>query len=189
VVSLEGYASLRVVREGTSARSRFSFLFVLPDQGIIVVTDPLNRTAARLFLGREEAYLVLPGKRVYWKAVREEVMSKLLGFALTPEEFSAILTGRAEALGGWELETDGQGRLARGRRQGLAFSVRQFFPESRLPRIIALDYGGDQGSLRILRVRFNEPIEKDALRLSFLEDARYMAVTWTEMEKWLRHED
>jgi hypothetical protein len=189
VESLEGYASLRLIREGGSARSRFSFLFLLPDQGLIVVTDPLNRTAARIFLGKEDAYLVLPGKRAYWKGAQDEVMSRLLGFALSPEEFSAILTGKAEALGGWALEMNGRGRIVRGRRGALAFTVRQFFPDGRVPQTIALDRGGDQGSLKILRLRFNVPSREDAFRLSFLEDKRFTAMTWTEIERWLRNED
>lgn len=189
VNSLEGYASWRLVRDGASARSRFSFLIVLPDRGLIEITDPLNRTVSRLALEGETAYLVLPGKHAYWEADRPEVMTKLLGFDINPEELSALLSGREKGLSGWNLEADDRGRVVRGRRDGLAFSVRDFFDGGRLPRTVAFSNGTGLGSLRVIRLRFNQPLREGALRLSFLEDERYRGVGWPEIEKWLRDED
>jgi hypothetical protein len=187
--SLEGYASWRLVRDGTTARSRFSFLLVLPDRGLIEVTDPLNRTVSRLFLEGETAYLVLPGKRAYWEATRGEVLTKFLGFDFSPDELAALVSGKGEGLRGWDLETDGRARIIGGRRGDLTFSVGRFFDNGRLPQTIALSNGTDRCTLRVIRLRFNQLPRQDAFRLSFLNDERYRAVTWTEIEEWLRNEN
>jgi len=189
VESIEGYASWRLVREGASTRARFSFLLVLPDRGVIEITDPLNRTVSRLVLEGETAFLVMPGRRAYWRADRTEVMTKLLGFAINPEELSALLTGREPGLGGWILEADDRGRIARGRRDGLAFSVQEFFDGGRLPRTVVFSDGEVQGSLKVMSLRFNQPLREEAVRPAFLEDDRYRAVGWPEIETWLRDED
>jgi outer membrane biogenesis lipoprotein LolB len=189
VGSLEGYASWKLVREGASSRTRFSFLFVLPDRGVIEMTDPLNRTLSRLIVEGETAYLVVPRKHAYWQAARSEVMTRLLGFDIRPEELAALLSGRERGLNEWSLETDDQGRLIRGRRGGLTFSVREFFDRGGLPRTVAFANGTDQGSLKIIRLQFNQPPREGALGLAFLDDERYRAVGWQEIEKWLRNED
>lgn len=189
VVSIEGYASLRLTRGGETAKSRFSFIFVLPDRGRIEVYDPLGRTVSLLFLGMEEAFLVLPSKRVYWRAGREEALAKLLGFDLSPKEITDILSGKAEEMSGWDLERDGQGRIVRGRRDSLRFEVRQFFGQSALPQLLALSRGGEKGSLKILRLNFNQPLKGAAFELSFLQDEAYKPSTWEEIEKWLRDEN
>ena len=112
---------------------------------------------SRLVLEGETAFLVMPGRRAYWRADRTEVMTKLLGFDINPEELSALLTGREPGLGGWILEADDRGRIARGRRDGLAFSVQEFFDGGRLPRTVVFADGEFRGSLKVMRLRFNQP--------------------------------
>ncbi len=187
--SVEGYASLRLTQDGTTAKSRFSFIFVLPSEGRIDVKDPLGRAVASLFIEEKESYFVLPSKKKYWSADREEAMVKFLGFALSPQEVASLLTGRVEELHGWDVEKDDRNRVIRGRRDGLRFEVRQFFPDSRVPRLIALTHSGDSGSLKVLRLNFNQLPKKETFRLAFLEDKDYTVATWDEIEKWLRHED
>jgi outer membrane biogenesis lipoprotein LolB len=189
VKSVEGYASLRLTQEGTTVKSRFSFIFLLPGQGRIDVKDPLGRAVASLFIEENESYFVLPSKKMYWGAEREEAMAKFLGFALNPQEMTSILTGKLEDLDGWDVEKDDRNRVIRGQRDGFRFEVRQFFSDSRLPRLIALSHAGANGSLRVLRLNFNQPPKKDAFRLAFLEDKDYTVATWAEIEQWLRHED
>ena len=189
VKSIEGYASLRLTREGRTIKSRFSFLFLLPGQGRIDIYDPLGRAVSSLFIEENAALLVLLPKKIYWRAAREEAMSKLLGFSLSPQEMTSILSGKLEDLSGWDLDKDAQDRIVRGRRETLRFEVRQFFGASHLPRLLALSSSGDRGSLKILRLNFNQRLKKDAFRPSFLEDKNYSAATWAEIDKWLRHED
>ncbi len=189
VESLEGYASWRLTRDGASAKSSFTFLIALPDRGLIEITDPLHRTVSRLVFDGETAYLVLPGKRAYWQADRSEIMMKLLGLDISPAELAALLSGREQSLSGWSLEADDRGRIVGGHRGGLEFLVRDFFNGGRLPRTIDFSNGTDQGSLRVSRLQFNQPPREGALSLSFLDDDRYRAVGWTEIEAWLRDED
>lgn len=189
VKSVEGYASLRLTEEGTTVKSRFSFIFVLPSQGRIDVKDPLGRGVASLFIEENESYFVLPSKKIYWGADREEALAKFLGFALSPQEVASLLTGKLEGLDGWDVEKDARNRVIRGRRDGLRFEVNQFFSDSAVPQLIGLAHAGASGSLKVLRLNFNQPPKKEAFRLAFLDDKDYSATTWAEIEKWLRHED
>jgi outer membrane biogenesis lipoprotein LolB len=186
VESIEGFATFRLAREGGTVKSKLSFLFRLPGQGRIEVLDPLGRTASLLFLDDDVAYLVLPGRRAYWKSGCEEVMSKLLGFALGPEDLTHILTGRGDRLSGWTLEKDSQGRVVRGRREDLQFEVRQFFERSPLPRLLVLSRAEDKGSLRVLRMNFNQPLKAKAFHHFFLDEGGYRPADWNEVERWLR---
>lgn len=188
VHAMEGYASFRLTREGKAAKSRLSFVFVLPDRGRVEVIDPLGRTASVLFFDGAQAYLVLPRRRAYWKADRDEAMTRLLGFALSPEEVTLILTGRAGRLGDWVLERDGRGRVVRGGRADLRFEVRLFFEPDPLPRLLVLSRNGTSGSLRILQLSFNPPLRANPFRHFFLEDEAYKPATWEEVEKWLGEE-
>lgn len=189
VKSVEGYASLQLTRDGRKLKSRFSYLFLLPDQARIDVSAPFGQTVSRLFVVGEEAFFVLPTKKLYWKASREEVLSKFLGFALSPKEMTDILTGRLKEIDGWSLERDDRGRVVRGRRNGLRFEVRRFWGGGAIPWILAFSSAEDQGSLRIFSLNFNQPLKKDAFRLFFLEEEEYTATTWAEIENLLRHED
>ena len=188
VRSVEGYASFRLTSEGKTAKSRLAFVFRVPSDGRVEVVDPLGRTASLLFLADDRAYLVLPRKHVYWESEREDVMSRLLGFALSPEALIHILTGRPQRLAGWILEKDGRGRVVRGSRGGLQFEIRQFFEPDPLPRLIVLSRDETRGSLSVLRLNFNQALRPDAFRLFFLDDEDYRAVSWEEVEGWLREE-
>lgn len=186
VESVEGFATFRLAREGNTVKSRLSFVFRLPSQGRIEVLDPLGRTASLLFLDGDTAHLVLPGRRAYWTSGREEVMSKLLGFSLGPEDLTHLLAGRGDLLTGWSLEKDGQGRVVRGRREDLRFEVRQFFEQGPLPRLLVLIRAADKGSLRVLRMGFNRPLKEKVFDLFFLEKEGYRPADWSEVEKWLK---
>lgn len=189
VESVEGFASFRLAREGETAKSKLSFLLRLPGQGRVEVIDPLGRSASILFVDGEEAYLVLPGRRAYWKSNRENVMSKLLGFSLAVEDLVHILTGRADRLSGWALEKDSRGRVFRGRCRDLSFEIRQFFEQSSLPLLLVLIRAEDRGSLRILRMSFNQPLKEKAFTYFFLDDKSFRPAEWSEVERWLRNPD
>jgi outer membrane biogenesis lipoprotein LolB len=188
VKSIEGYASFRLTREGRTAKSRISFVFLVPDRGRVELIDPLGRTASLLFLVDDQAYLVLPGKRAYWRADRDEVMSRLLGFALSPEDLTDILTGKADRLTDWALEKDSRGRIIRGRLADLQFEIRQFFEPGLLPQLLVLSREEIRGSLRVLRLNFNQALRTESFRLFFLEDGAYRSAAWEEVEQWLHEE-
>jgi outer membrane biogenesis lipoprotein LolB len=188
VKSIEGYASFRLTREGKTAKSRISFVFLVPDRGRVEIIDPLGRTASLLFLVDDEAYLVFPGKRAYWRSGRDEVMSRLLGFALSPADLTDMLTGKADHLADWALEKDDRGRVIRGRLADLQFEIRQFFEPGSLPQLLVLSREDVRGSLRVLRLNFNQSLRADPFRLFFLEDGVYRSAAWEEVEQWLREE-
>lgn len=186
VESIEGFATMRLARDGETAKSKLSFILRLPGQGRIEVLDPLGRTVSILFLDNDVAYLVLPGRHAYWKSGREEVMTKLLGFALEIEDLADILTGRADRLSGWSLEKDSRGRVVRGRREELSFEIRQFFEPGPLPWLLVLSRAQDTGSLRVLRMNFNQPLKEKAFHYFFLDEGDYRPADWAEVDRWLK---
>src|SRR4030042_4515326 len=113
-------------------------------------------------------------------------MSKLLGFALGLEDLVYILTGRGDRLSGWSLEKDSQGRVVRGHCEDLRFEVRQFFEQSPIPLLLSLTRAEDRGSLRILRMSFNQPLKEKAFHHFFLGEGGYRPADWNEVERWLR---
>ena len=185
VESVEGYATFRLTRDDETAKSRISFILRLPDQGRIEVIDPLGRSVSLLFIEGAQAHLLLPGRRAYWTSGREEVMSRLLGFAAELADLVHILAGREDRLTGWALEKDAQGRVVRGRRDDLEFETRLFFEKSPVPQLLILSRNHDRGSLRVLRLNFNQPLKENAFDLFFLKEKGYRAVGWDEVEKWL----
>ncbi|HEA65190.1 MAG TPA: hypothetical protein ENI02_03535, partial [Candidatus Aminicenantes bacterium] len=64
---MEGYASLRITGDQGSSRSKFSFLFQLPHQGRIEVSNILGRTLYQIIVTGDKAVFIVPSKRVYWQ--------------------------------------------------------------------------------------------------------------------------
>lgn len=188
IESIEGYASLLLRQEGSTAKSRFSFVFSFPERGRVEVAKPLGGTAAILFLGKDEAFFVLPAKKAYWKSTQEDAVAKFLGFALRLDEITALLSGRLAGWKDWALQKDDRGRVVRGERGSLKFEVNRFFGDTPLPWQIVFSGDGSRGSLKILHISFNKPLKKDAYRLFFLEDKSYRFASWDEIEKWVRDE-
>lgn len=189
VTSIEGHASLSLTRGGETARARLSFLFRVPQLGYIEIQDSLGRTSARLLLGEDRALLILPSEKVYWQAGQEEVLDKLLGFSLRLEEITVILQGRWSQLTSWDLKMDERQRVVEARRNSLRIEVRRFFGPTTLPQQMRLFQSGNRGSLRLLRLRFNQPLQGGVFDFSHLETKGYRACTWEEIERLLRNED
>jgi len=188
IESLEGYASLNISGERGKAKSKFSFLFLLPDQGRIEVFDLLGRRIYSLFIEEEEAFFVLPSKKVYWQGKREEIIDKFLGFALSPKEMGHLLSGQWEGMQmEWNLEKDDKGRVVAGNREELRFEVKEFFAQSSMPRLVFFNHSLDRGRLKIFTINFNQPIKGDVFRLSFLDD--FVSKTWEEIERMLDNEN
>ncbi|MGD2246125.1 MAG: lipoprotein insertase outer membrane protein LolB [Candidatus Aminicenantes bacterium] len=195
---IEGHASLRISNEQDSTRSKFTFLFQLPQQGRIEVSDALlGRTLYQIIMDCERAVFVLPSKKVYWEGEEEEIISTFLGFRLNLDEMVSLLRGEwagdeGEQEGGknaerWILKKDEAGRIAAGKRGNLSFEVKEFLSNSGLPRILLFQHPLNSGRLKILRIDFNRPVKKkNAFSFDFL--ARYRRVSWEEMEKILTDE-
>ncbi len=196
---IEGYASLRISGEQGSARSKFTFLFQLPHQGRIEVTDIiLGRTLYQIIVDRERAVFLVPSKRVYWEGDEEEIIDHFLGFRLSLEEMINLLQGRWKESHGeaekareeedWMLSKDEKGRILIGQRGSLRFEVREFISGSRFPQVLIFQHSSNSGRLRVLRLSLNKPLKrKDPFSLAFL--ANYKRVSWEEIEKILADEN
>ena len=195
---IEGHASLRITNEQGSTRSKFTFLFQLPQQGRIEVSDALlGRTLYQIIMDCERAVFVLPSKKVYWEGEEEEIIHTFLGFKLNLDEMVSLLRGEwageegdregGKNSEGWILKRDETGRITSGQRGDLRFEVMEFLSNSGLPRILIFQHPLNSGRLKILRVDFNRPVKKkNAFSFDFL--ARYRRVSWEEMEKILADE-
>jgi hypothetical protein len=196
---IEGHASLKISGERGSARSKFTFLFQLPHQGRIEVSDfLLGRTLYQIIVDRERAVFLVPSKRVYWEGEEEEIIDYFLGFRLSLDEMINLIKGKWEerARGGeherdvdsWSLKKDERGRILGGTRGNLHFEVQEFLSDSHIPRILIFQYPMNSGRLKMLRIDFNRPAKKkNAFSLSFLAD--YRRVSWEEIEKILADEN
>jgi len=196
---IEGHASLKISGEHGSARSKFAFLFQLPHQGRIEVSDfLLGRTLYQIIVDRERAVFLVPSKKVYWEGEEEEIIDYFLGFRLSLDEMINLIKGkweeRAQEVGreknmeSWNLKRDERGRVLAGTRGNLHFEVKEFLSGSHIPRILIFQHPLNSGRLKILRIDFNRPAKKkNAFSLSFLDN--YRRVSWEEIEKILANEN
>ncbi len=196
---IEGHASLRITGEGGSARSKFTFLFQVPHKGRIEVSDVLlGRTLYQIIVDEKRAIFLLPSKRVYWEGDEEKIIDYFMGFKLNLDEMISLINGQWEEEDKelereknherWDLKRDEQGRIVEGARGPLRFEVREFLSGSRVPRILLFHHPLSSGRLKILRIDFNRPVNKNrAFSLSFL--AGYKQVSWEEIEKILADEN
>jgi hypothetical protein len=192
--SLEGYASIRLEGGLGSAKSRFSFQVLLPSRGRIEVFDILGRLLFYLVVEEQEARFVLPSKKAYWPASSPEVVAKFLGFPLSLEEWTYLLSGvwpaaasTGPADSAWTLERDGRGRVVSGLRGNIRFEAKEFFAGSPSPRRLTFSGETSRGSLTVLDLRFNVAVREAAFSLDLPKG--YQAKTWDEIERLLEGED
>jgi hypothetical protein len=190
VEAVEGFGSVALKGEAV-LKGRFAFLFRSPGRGRIEALDPLGRAAFTLFLEEDRAAFALPRERVYAEDSPSSLMTRILGFAILPDDMIDILCGAGAGAGraadpeaGWVLETDARGRVVAGTRDDVAFSVREFFPGGGVPREIAVSGPAMTGRLKVLSLRFNPPERAEAFDTSFLRG--YSLKTWEGIEEILR---
>lgn len=116
-------------------------------------------------------------------------MEKLLGFGLKLAEMVALLQGKGELLVDWKVERDERQRVVKARRGDMRLTVEAFFGETDLPQRLLLYRGGEKGDLKVLRLRFNQPLKGGVLDLSFLDEGNYRPARWEEIERLMRDED
>ena len=186
---IEGYASLRIKGEQGSARSKFSFYFHLPQQGWIQVSSFLGKTIYRILIDNGEAFFIVPSKKVYWRGEEEEIIDKFLGFRLSLEEMTGLLSGRWEmeepGMKGWIFERDEGGRICAGRKADFRFEVREFFCTSPFARHIAFFHPSSEGQLKVLSVGVNPPPKKSVFSKEFLESCEQKS--WLEIEEMIEN--
>ncbi len=190
--SLEGHASIKISGEQGSGRAKFSFLFNLPHQGKISVSDPLSRTLYQIIVDENDAVLIVPSKRVYWQGEEDEVIKNVMGFRLSLYEMIGLITGRWQERGReeedrWSFKRNEEGRILSGQKGELQFEVKEFFAGTSFARRVMFEHPQNKGSLKILSIHFNQPVNKGSFSLSFLQ--KYERKTWDEIEKILAHEN
>jgi hypothetical protein len=196
IESIEGYASIKMSGEQGLVRSKFSFLFRLPHQARISVTDLLGRAIYQIIVDEERAVFVLPSKRVYWQGQEEEIIDKFLGFRLSLNEVISLLSGEwkegkggeeEKSLGAWSFKKDETGRVVIGQRGEFRFEIKEFFSKTPFARLIGFEHPLNRGSLKILSLSFNQPIKQESFSFSFLDS--YKRKSWEEIEKILNNEN
>ena len=192
IKGIEGYASLKISGDQGSARSKFSFLFQLPHQGRIEVSNILGKTLYQIVIQEKEAFFLIPSKKIYWRGEEEQIIDRFLGFRLNLHELVSILSGRWKERGKkgsdygqeeWLLEKDEEGRIRRGQRGDLDFEVIEFFKNTDVARRLAFHHPVSQGRITILQLRFNRPVKGDLFSLQFLKS--FQPKTWKEIEEML----
>jgi hypothetical protein len=191
---MEGHARVWLANPEASTRTKFSFLLALPDRGSIEVSNFLGQSLYRILITPDQAFLIIPSKKVYWKGKEIEIFDFLLGFRLSLREMISLISGdwspadppRPEAFS-WTLDRDEQGRIIGGQRQGLSFIVEEFVAETRFPRSVRFEHPGNSGRLRVLKMDFNRPLRADAFETKYL--GNFAEKTWEEILELLNHAD
>jgi hypothetical protein len=193
IAAVEGFGSISLQGADSVLKGRFAFHFRVPGRGRIEALDPLGRTIFYLFLSEDRGSFVLPREKAYIEEPPAELMGRILGFPLRPDEIVRLLGGTWEAPGpdpcfdtraGWDVWRDGQGRVARGGRDDLRFSVREFFAGAGVPRDIEFAQPGMTGRLKILSLRFNPPERAGAFDTTFVR--AFSLKTWEEIEEIIK---
>ncbi|MEN6311922.1 MAG: hypothetical protein ABFD80_10350 [Acidobacteriota bacterium] len=184
-----GFGSAAVSGEEAEIKGKFAFLFRRPGWGRVETFDAFGGTLYYMIFAGDEAYFVVPRKKIYVADRPEEMIARSLGFSLRPDEIIELLGGRwgAEEPGAaatWALSRDGNGRVVRGERGGLVFTVDEFFPGAGVPRVLRFNRPGTSGRLKILSLEFNPPARPGSFETPFLR--RYARKTWAEIEEMAR---
>ncbi len=189
IESIEGHARIWLTNP-EEARTRFSFLLFLPDNGSIEVSNFLGQSLYRILITPEKAFLVIPSKKVYWQGNETEIMGKVLGFPLDLNELIGLISGQWTSVSRkkpdasqWRFIRDAQGRIRSGQRDALSFSVEEFIPDSPFPLSLRFEHPTNSGRLKILKMDLNRPFPPDAFAWEYLQD--YAPKTWEEIQALL----
>jgi hypothetical protein len=191
--TIEGHASLTIFAGEETARSKFSFLFRLPDQGRIEATGVLGSVLYRIFIDGGRAYFIVPSKKVYWESQEEEIIYEFLGFRLNLAEMISLISGGWERDGrdfgndleGWTFTRDRRNRIKSGHRGNLWFEVEEFIDDTSFARRIVFEHSMSSGTIKILGIGLNRPIRENVFSKKFLE--KYQPKTWAEIQDMIRH--
>ena len=190
---MEGHASLSISGDQGTARSKFSFLFQLPDHGRIDVTGALGRTFYRIVIRSGTAYFVVPSEKVYWQGNEEDIIDKFLGFRLSLAEMVHLLSGNWSeqewsskgGLASWSFAKDQEGRIVSGKRGDLWFEIEKFIGNTAFARLLRFRHPLSTGLVRILGIDLNQPVRPNVFSTKFTE--RYQPKTWEEIQELLNH--
>lgn len=189
IETIEGHASLRISGDQGSSRSKFAFVFQLPNRARIEVSGALGRVLYRILIVEGGAYFIVPSKRVYWQGREEQIIDKFLGFQLNLSEMINLLSGRwrkggeeIEAIAeGWSLEKTQDGRIVSGQRGDLWFKITEFIDNTPFAQRLVFEHPLSSGQLKMLSMGLNKPVNEKVFSQQFLE--RYVPKTWEEIQE------
>lgn len=191
IESVAGSGHARLRGRAYILKGRFAFVFRASGQGRIEAFDPFGRTVFILLTDAGGEILAVPSRRIYARGPAGSLAARFFGLDMTPRELVGLLCGRPDAQvffarSGWTFDSDGQGRLRRGGKDGFAFEVLSYFGSGRVPRELSIPPGGP-GRLTFDDVRFNPPFRPDAFDAGFL--ARFAEKPIEELEGMIDRED
>ncbi len=168
IESFEGYARINI-KNSNILKSKIAFLF-FGEYGKINILTPFGTTKAQILIFSDISYLTIPEKKVYWEGSTEEIMKVFLGFDLDLVEIKALLTGKwGKNLKGWEFFRDKDNKIIGGRKENIIFKIKEFFRDTVVPKIINFSYAEGYGKIKILKIKFNQPVKPGAFSQFFLE--------------------
>ena len=190
---MEGHASLTISGDQGTARSKFSFVFELPDRGRIDVTGALGSVFYRIVIHGGDSYFVIPSKRAYWQGKEEDIIDKFMGFRLSLAEMINLLSGNwsegemlhNQDLEDWTFVKDRDGRIISGQRMDLWFEVEEFIGDTPFARRLHFEHPSSTGQVKILSLALNRPIRPGVFSSEFTE--RYKPKTWAEIQELLNN--
>ncbi len=189
IQSIEGHARIWLTNPEGS-RTKFSFLLSLPDHGSIEVSNFLGQSLYRILITPKGAYLVIPAKKVYWQGAESEIMDRILGFPLDLNELIGLISGQwssylQEKLSAslWSFNRDAQGRIHKGHRGDLSFTVEEFIPDTPFPQSLRFEHPTNSGRLKILKMDLNRSFPQEVFDSDYIKN--YTAKTWDEIQSLL----
>ncbi len=196
IETIEGFASLKITGEEGYSRSKFSFFFSIPDKGKIEAFDFLGRTIYQIIIEKERAFLVVPSKKIYWESTEERIIDTFIGAKMTLSEVICFLIGEWDSLGEkredksqdpWIIKKDNKGRVIEGKKKDMSFTVSEYIDGTGLIR--SLDFGNrfQKGTLKVLGIDFNSPVNQSHFSLSFIKD--FEEKSWEEIQKIIYNEN
>lgn len=181
--AVEGFGSASISGAEASVKGKFGFVFRRPGQGRIEAVDPIGRTAFLIHVRDGRAWFVLPGRKVYAEGDARTMMTRVLGIALSPDEAINLLTGawpdERDPGGGWRVERDERGRVARGSSGDYSFAVRTWFPGDAVPREVGIAGPAAAGRIKVLKLRFDPPARPEAFDTGYLR--AFALKTWDQI--------
>lgn len=195
IETIQGFASLKIKGTDSFSRSKFSFLFSLPDKARIEVFDFLGRTIYQIIIKDKRAFLVVPSKKIYWLSTEEEIIEKFIGCKLSLAETASFLSGQWKYLkekaedknkDSWDIKRNREGKVIRGEKSGMTFQVNEYIEGTDLIENVSFENRFQEGQLKILSIDFNNPVKENFFSFSFIES--FQRRSWDEIKEVMGHE-
>jgi outer membrane biogenesis lipoprotein LolB len=193
VETIQGFAALKINGSEGFSKSRFSFLFNIPDQSKIEVFDFLGRTIYQIIVKGNKAFLVVPSKKIYCQSTEKDIIEQFIGSRLSIEEVMSFLSGQWSLMkekeikgDSWIIKRDSEGKVVQGAKHDMSFQVNEYIDDTPLIQSLEFENRFQKGELKVLSIDFNSPIRENLFSLSFMKN--FKEKSWDEMYKIIENE-